>query len=270
MASIVARVRDIAGRPGILSASVFEGYPYADVKDMGMSCLVIGDEAPARSACDELAQLVWQSRHQFLGTALAPEEAVRLRSDQGPVVLLDVGDNVGGGGDGRSTTLLAHMLQEAVGRTATVIHDPHAVETCLAAGVGQEVVVDIGRPALRLTGTVGLVTDGRFEEPNPTHGGFRFFDSGPTCVLNLDNEDVVLLTSKLVLPISIQQLVVSGIEPSERRMIVAKGVVSPQPAYSGVAGSMVLVDTPGVTTSNLHQLAYHHRRRPMFPFEDVE
>lgn len=270
MASIVARARDIAGRPGILSASVFEGYPYADVTDMGMSCLVIGDEEASHRACDELARLVWDSRQDFVGVATPPEEAVRRRSDTGPIILLDVGDNVGGGGDGRSTTLLAHMRDQHVGRTATIIHDPAAVDICLAAGEGVAVSVDVGRPALQLEGTVGLITDGHYEDPNPTHGGFRFFDTGPTCVLHLDNDDVVLLASKLVLPISIQQFVASGIDPASRRMIVAKGVVSPQPALAGIAGAMVLVDSPGVTTSNLEQLPYTNRRRPMFPFENVD
>jgi microcystin degradation protein MlrC len=270
MASIVSLVRDIAARPGILSASVFEGYPYADVTDMGMSCLVVGDEEVAHTACGELAQLVWDLRHDFVGVATPPAEAVRRRSDAGPIILLDVGDNVGGGGDGRSTTLLAHMRDQQVGRTATIIHDPDAVGMCVAAGEGATVTVEVGRPALELQGTVGLITDGHYEDPNPTHGGFRFFDTGPTCVLHLDNEDVVILTTKLVLPISVQQFVASGIDPASRRMIVAKGVVSPRPAFAGIAGGMVLVDSPGVTTSNLEQLPYKNRRRPMFPFETVD
>lgn len=267
MAAIIARAEDIAQRPGIHSASVFEGYPYADVADMGMSCLVIGDSDAATSACDELAQFVWDSRDGFVGVATPPAEAVRVKSDQGPVILLDVGDNVGGGGDGRSTTLLAHMREQQVGHTVTIINDPDAVAVCVAAGEGSSVTVDVGRPTLQLEGIVGTITDGQFEDPEPTHAGFRFFDTGATCVLRLDNDDVVLLTSKLVLPISIQQFVASGIDVAGRRIIVAKGVVSPRPVFADIAGAMVLVDTPGETTSNLETLHYTNRRRPMFPFE---
>src|SRR5690606_26288257 len=43
MSGIVAAATDLASRPGILSTSVFEGYPWADVEQMGMSCLVIAD-----------------------------------------------------------------------------------------------------------------------------------------------------------------------------------------------------------------------------------
>jgi microcystin degradation protein MlrC len=184
--------------------------------------------------------------------------------------LLDVGDNVGGGSDGASTTLFAEMRAQEVGHTATIINDPDAVAVCVAAGEGATVTIDVGRPALRLEGVVGKITDGQFEDPNPTHAGFRFFDTGQTCVVHLDNHDVVLLTSKLVLPISIQQFVASGIDPATRRMIVAKGVVSPRPVFANIAGDMVLVDTPGVTTSNLELLEYTNRRRPMFPFEHLD
>ena len=267
MATIMARARDIVARPGLLSVSVFEGYPYADVEDMGMSCLAVGDAKVTRLACDELADFIWSNRNDFTGSAMLPAEAVELRSDDGPVVLLDVGDNVGAGGDGRSTTLLATMRSVGVGQTVTIIQDSQAVAACLAARVGARVVVEVGRPVLRLEGVVGTITDGRYEDPNSTHGGYRFFDSGPTCVLKLDREDVVILTSKLVLPISVEQLRSVGIDPTNRRMIVAKGVVSPQASYGTVAGKMVLVNTPGVTTSDLDGLQYKNRRHPLYPFE---
>lgn len=272
MASIMARVRQIATRDGIASVSVFEGYPYADVDDMGMSCLAVGDADAARAACDELAEFIWESRHDFTGTATPISEAVASieATDDAPVVLLDVGDNVGGGGDGRSTAILAELLATGPGGSVTIIHDPVAVAACTAAGEGSRVTVDVGRPALQLEGTVGTITDGLFEDPKPTHGGYRFFDSATTCVLHLDNDDLVVLTTKLVLPISLEQLRASGIDPTRRRAIVAKGVVSPQPAYGAIASRMILVDSPGVTTSDLDSLPYEHRRSPLFPFERVE
>ena len=43
MKAIVAGIPEVLGRPGILSASVAEGYPYADVEEMGMAFLAIHD-----------------------------------------------------------------------------------------------------------------------------------------------------------------------------------------------------------------------------------
>jgi microcystin degradation protein MlrC len=48
---------------------------------------------------------------------------------------------------------------------------------------------------------------------------------------------------------------------------VAKGVVSPRPAYEPIASEVVLVNTPGSTSADLSTFDYQRRRRPLFPFE---
>jgi microcystin degradation protein MlrC len=50
-------------------------------------------------------------------------------------------------------------------------------------------------------------------------------------------------------------------------MIVAKGVNAPIAAYAPVCPTLVKVNTPGCTTADMLQLTYHHRRRPMVPWE---
>ncbi|MDQ3808667.1 MAG: MlrC C-terminal domain-containing protein, partial [Chloroflexota bacterium] len=64
------------------------------------------------------------------------------------------------------------------------------MRACVAAGVGTTITLSVGgktddrhdRP-MQVTGRVRVVSDDRFEEPTPTHGGFRFFDGGTTVVL---------------------------------------------------------------------------------------
>ena len=58
-----------------------------------------------------------------------------------------------------------------------------------------------------------------------------------------------------------------GVRPENFKVVVAKGVVSPRPAYQPIAAQIVLVNTPGVTTSDLSQFEYRRRRRPLYPFE---
>ena len=50
-------------------------------------------------------------------------------------------------------------------------------------------------------------------------------------------------------------------------MIVAKGVHAPVAAYAPACPSFIRVNTPGVTTADIGNLPYQHRRRPLFPFE---
>ena len=194
--------------------------------------------------------------------------------DGRPNVLLDVGDNIGGGGPADSTFLLVAALEAGVSGFLMILHDPQAVEICIAAGKGAQITLEVGakkderhgQPVL-IHGTVSLISDGKYEEPTPVHGGYRFFDSGPTAVLELANDVILILTTKIALPITLEQIRSLGIRPEDRRVIVAKGTISPQAAYRPIAGNVILVNTPGDTSSDLEHFAYKRRRRPLHPFE---
>jgi microcystin degradation protein MlrC len=86
-------------------------------------------------------------------------------------------------------------------------------------------------------------------------------------VLETEDERTLVLTSRRVGNTSIEQMYSVGVDPARYQVVVAKGVVSPRPAYEPIAAEIVLVNTPGVTTSDLAFFPYRHRRRPLFPFE---
>lgn len=278
MREIMAAATSILDEPGILSVTVAEGYPYADVAQMGMSCLVISDGSPevARDAVRRLATLMWAARGDFQGSPPGPKDAIAMALEGAvwPTVLLDVGDNIGGGGPGHSTVLLDAAMAARVSGLLMILHDPDAVDACVTAGTGSTLEVQVGPPVegihgrpMRVRGIVRRIGDGHFEEPTATHGGFRFFDAGTSVVLDIGDDNLIVLTSKVTLPTSLQQLVSLGIVPENRRIIVAKGVVSPQAAYSRIARRMILVDTSGVTSCDLGGFDYRRRRRPLHPFE---
>jgi microcystin degradation protein MlrC len=278
MQGLMEDLASVLARPGILSGSVVEGYPYADVAEMGMSFLVVSDGDPnaARDGARWLAERAWSRRAELVGSAPSPEQALRAAqaAERGPIVLMDVGDNVGGGSPGDSTILLAEAQRLGVRSFLVTLYDPESVAQCVAAGADGRVDLQVGGKTDQLhgapvpvTGTVLRLADGHFEEPNPIHGGHRFFDQGQTAVVETDDGHTLILTSKLILPLSIQQVRSVGVRPEDFKVIVAKGVVSPRPAYQPIAAQIVLVDTPGVTRASLDGFLYHRRRRPLFPFE---
>ncbi|OXM74162.1 MULTISPECIES: M81 family metallopeptidase [Amycolatopsis] len=281
MAELVAKAREVAGWPGMLSASVVEGFPYADVPQMGMSCIAIhdGDEFEATVAAQELANQVWKRRSGLQAQGLAVSEAldIAVREPDGPVVLLDAGDNIGGGAPGDSTVILQAALDRGVPPLVQTLWDPHSARQCIEAGEGSEVhlrvgakhVHSAGRP-VPVHGTVRAVSDGRFEEPAATHGGFRFFDQGPTAVLDTAEGHTLVIGSKAVMNSSLQQLLSVGVDPARYHIVVAKGVNSPRAAYGAIARRMVVVDTEGITAMNLGRFTYRHRRKPLYPFEAAE
>src|SRR5207244_5432918 len=94
-------VRNLERQPGILSASLLPGFAYADVPQMGPSVVVVadGDADLARREADRLAGRLWDARECLAATLpdAATAVAEALRAERLPVVLVDTGDNVGGG-----------------------------------------------------------------------------------------------------------------------------------------------------------------------------
>jgi microcystin degradation protein MlrC len=279
MSAILDDLEAVLATPGMLSASVAEGYPYADVAEMGMAVLTVHDGSAETAAVEarKLAARIWARRGEFLASAMPVDEAIREAGvSEGPVLLLDVGDNIGGGAPGDSNVLLEAAIRLGAHGVLAILFDPEAVRACAQAGVGTTLTLPVGgkRGPLRdrrveVTGQVRLVADGRFEEATPTHGGFRHFDPGITAVLDTTDGHTVVLISKLIPPLSIRQLTTLGIDPSSFAMIVAKGVQSPRPAYEPIAKRLIMVDTPGVTAASLSDFAYRSRRKPLHPFEEV-
>jgi microcystin degradation protein MlrC len=278
MLSIVHAAEELIQQRRLVSASVAEGYPYADVAQMGMAFLAIsdGDEPAAREAARWMARRAWDKREYFVADTPTPEAALRaaMTAPKGPVVLMDVGDNIYGGSPADSTILLETARRLGVRSYLQTLRDPEAVSACVAAGVGSTVSLEVGgktddrhgRP-VAVTGKVRRISDGKFEDSTPIHGGFRFFDGGTTVVLETEDDHTLVLTTRLIGNTSLQQMYSVGVRPETKHVIVAKGVVSPRPAYAPIAAQIVLVNTPGVTTSDLSFFTYQHRRRPLYPFE---
>ena len=261
----------------VLTNSILLGFPYADVAEMGSSVIVVTDDDPAlaRQLADDLAREMWRRREDFVGNFIGIDEALdRAAALAGPVCLLDMGDNVGGGSPGDGTLLAQAIDQRKMPRSLVVLHDPPSVAAATAAGAGATLAMQLGGKTdlrhgepLHCQATVLGLFDGRFAEPQPRHGGFTTLDQGPTAILQTDAGLTVMLTSRRMPPFSLRQLTTFGVEPETFHLLVAKGVNAPLAAYREVCENFIRVNTPGCTTADILSLAYHHRRRPMFPFE---
>jgi microcystin degradation protein MlrC len=63
------------------------------------------------------------------------------------------------------------------------------------------------------------------------------------------------------------QLTSLGLDLTDYRAVVAKGVNSPLAGYLPVVTSYTFVDTPGCSASDLSSLTFERRPVPMLPFE---
>jgi microcystin degradation protein MlrC len=280
MRSVMAAVEAANQRPRIIHTSMGQGYPWADVEEMGAAFYAVadGDPAAARDAARWMAEQAWARRAELaVAKTFTPREALEHAVSapfKGPILLLDVGDNVGAGSAGDSTFILAEAQRLGVRSLLETFRAPEAVQTCVAAGVGSTVTLQLGGETdalhglpVTVTGDVRLIADGKFEDPEPIHGGFRYFNNGTSVVLDTTDGHTLLLVTTRYLNTSRQQYVTVGVQPQDYRVIVGKGVVSPRPAYQPIAAEMLLVNTGGASSADLSIFTYQRRRRPLYPFE---
>ena len=107
------REREEAGE--IVNVSVFGNFAFSDTAKNGLSVVVTarGGAAKAALLANEIATRAWNNRTAFTRDMTSIEAAVAIaaRDDRAPVIFSDAGDNPGGGGEGRTTWLLAALAQ---------------------------------------------------------------------------------------------------------------------------------------------------------------
>jgi microcystin degradation protein MlrC len=246
---------------------------------MGSATLVVadGDQTLAQRLADELADWLWTHRSDFVARLISIDEAIeRAYSVPGPVCLLDMGDNVGGGSPADSTFLARALDRRGEGRALVCLFDPASVQAAQAAGPGARVRLAAGGHTDERHGeplesdfTVVSLHDGKFRETQARHGGFTDCDQGPTAVVRTDRGLTAILTSLRMPPFSLGQITSCGLDPAQFQVLVAKGVIAPVAAYAPICRELIRVNTPGVTTADMAALPYAHRRRPLFPFEET-
>jgi microcystin degradation protein MlrC len=276
--SFLRAVRDVEDRPDVLAVSLLLGFPYADVPQMGPSVVAVtdGDSRLARHAADRVGAALWDIRGRL--TRRLPDAAaavaLALKAERLPVVLVDTGDNVGGGSAADGTVLLAEMLRQGATEGVVCLYAPDEVRACAAAGVGAEVALTVGGRVdrrhgqpLTLTGRVRLLHDGTYVEPEVRHGGKRVNHMGPTALVEVAGRNMLVLTTHRHPPFSLGQLTCLGIRPEGQRLLVVKAAIAYKAAYAPVAGTIIEADTPGLTAINPAHFEYRQIRRPMFPLD---
>ena len=272
-------------REDALAASLFTGFPHADVRNAGLSAVVVtdDDEALARRLRDELLAQAWQARESFvfrsenLSQSVARAKAMAGAAAAGPVFLLDHCDNCASGGTMDTTVVLAEILRQGLSdMVAFAIYDPAAVQQAISAGVGAEVTLSIGgkmkmpaiaapSPPLGVSGRVRTITDGRYRNRGPMWRGMEA-NMGPSVVLETENAQIVLI-SQHVEPYDINCLLSLGIDPREKKFVMLKSRVHWRAGMGEIARAIVECAGVGVCTSDYDQLSFTKVRRPIYPLD---
>jgi microcystin degradation protein MlrC len=279
---IQARCIEMESR-GALCASLFVGFPHADIRNAGLSAVVVTDGDPplARKWCDELLDMAWATRGQWvyevepLAKSFARAREIATR----PVVLLDHYDNAASGGTMDTMAVLAGIIEAQLDDVAAfAIYDPHAVEAMQRAGRGSKVTLRLGgrfdMPSiglkgqpLEVSGTVKNLTDGRFRNRGPMSKGV-LMDMGSTAVLDTGRVEIVVISHQQE-PNDLECFYSQGIDPTRKRYLMLKSRVHWRAGFGDLAKAIVECAGVGVCTSDYSTLDFRRVRRPIYPLDAI-
>jgi microcystin degradation protein MlrC len=268
---------------GALAASLFTGFPHADIKNAGLSAVVVtdGDRKLAEDLRDELLDRAWVEREAFVYRIEPLRQSVArakaMAPGDGPVVLLDHYDNCASGGTMDTTVALAEILRQGLEDVAAfAVYDPEAVQQAIAAGIGARVTLSIGgkfampaipaeSPPLAVTGTVKTISNGRYKNRGPMGRGVQM-DMGPSVVLDTGTVEIVLI-SRHVEPNDLNCFLALGIDPTQKRYVMLKSRIHWRAGLGKLAAAVVDCAGVGVCTSDYGQLEFKKVRRPIYPLD---
>lgn len=277
MADLVSMARCLEAAGACLSASVFLVQPWLDVPETGCAVVIVTDDDgdAAQRLADRIALEMWQRRDAFIAHLIPVEEAVdrALAANGKPVVLADPGDSTSSGAPGDSTAILEQLLARNVTCPVLLpIVDREAVRLAQEVGKGRRIALELGaRFSAPFSHPVHIEAEVRFVGP----ASFRFagpvltgmeVKMGMTAVLSTGPISIVV-TERPTWTVDPGMYRAVGLEPDEAQVVVVKSPNMFRAAYAEMAHEIIVVDTPGVASSNLLSLPFTRLPRPCYPFD---
>lgn len=279
--SINRLLDQIEADPRILCCSYHIGYLRHDSEHCGAGVIVVPnrleDEDYARKKADEIADFVWQRRHEFhfTGNAAEPEDALNesIQFDGRPCFLSDSGDNVTAGAPGVNTTVLKQILE---------LKDFHGKELLIASitdsklcsgflsdkQAGDEIEFDLGAQLDANSGKIRL--KGIVISTGELHRRYGDEAVAGTCwTVKLSDFPVTVVIASA--PVSFserQQYVKAQVDLDAYDLIVVKqGYLYPE--LMAMASHYIMSLTDGACMQRTERLSYKKVIRPIYPLDEI-
>jgi len=267
----------------VLNASIFGGFPLADIPYVGLTAVIVGDGDPAAANAlrDELLAMAWERRRDFVYEfeTLAESVARAKAATAWPVVLADHGDNCGAGGQTDVMDALEEVMRQGLDDVvAGPFWDPAAVQQMFKAGEGAELSFALGgktdMPALELKGRplnvrgrVAKLTDGHFTVTGPMMTGMQI-SLGRTAVLDT-GKVLIFVSENRYEPFDTGCFTHAGVDPAKKKYVLIKSRQHFRAGFEPLAKEIILVAGPGVCSSDYSLFPFKHMRRPIYPLDDM-
>ena len=269
----------------ILNISIVAGFAYSDTSVNGLHVLVTArdNELAAARLCKKIAEMAWSMRERFLWNLVPLEQAVAKAVEVGhdikspPVLLADLGDNVGAGGPGNTLWLTRTLHQaKATGVVIGSFFDPELVSAATNTGIGSSIQATFngdGWDGAESTYVVDNVLvqhlhPGEFYISTGPLSGMRV-NAGPMCLLKFDGIQVLVTSRRPIVWPDPELLESMDIKIASIRTLVLKCRSNYRAVYDQYFDSenMIEVDTLGRTSPVLSRHDWKRIPRPSYPLD---
>lgn len=267
--SVYSMIPEIEAMEGVIDASLWVGYAWADEARSAATVFVHGtDETVVRREAERLARAWWDVRDDFEFCAPAGQADWCIQqafdSTERPFFISDSGDNPTAGGSNDVAWMLGQLLatpELASGERTAIWAScvaPDAVRTCFEAGVGADVELSVGGAygggdPVSLTGKVFSL-----------HNETRMVDL-EVAVVRSGGVHAILTSWRRPYHF-VKDLLALGLNPADHDITAVK-IGYLQPDLYAAAKGWVLALTPGGVDQDLERLTYTKVERPIHPLD---
>ncbi|MBR2746551.1 MAG: M81 family metallopeptidase [Erysipelotrichaceae bacterium] len=279
--SINAYMDEMEKDPKILSASWHVGYIRHDTDVAGCGIVVVPSSVEyqqyAEKKADELAEYVWNKRHEFhyTGTTAKPDEALKMALEypEAPVFITDSGDNVTSRARGANTVILREVmaLKEINKKIIFAsIMDDNCYRELASHREGDIVDISLGKCFDELSAKVDLKV--RIKKIGTIKGSKltgEQGDFGGAIVVNVVDTPVDIIVAENNHVFSERhQMIALECDWFDYDIIVGKmGYAFPELVRDGKLCIMSLTD--GVTVQDITRIPFKRIMRPMYPIDNI-
>ncbi|MDB2645359.1 M81 family metallopeptidase [Pseudomonadales bacterium] len=269
----------------ILNISIVAGFAYSDTSVNGLHVLVTArdSELVAATLCKKIAEMAWSMRERFLWNLVPLANAVAKAVEGGldnkspPVLLADLGDNVGAGGPGNTLWLTKALHKaKATGVVIGSFFDPELVSAATNAGIGSSIQATFNGDGWEGAESTYIVDNvlvqhlhpGEFYISTGPLSGMRV-NAGPMCLLKFDGIQVLVTSRRPIVWPDPELLESMDIKIASIRTLVLKCRSNYRAVYNKYfdSESMIEVDTPGRTSPVLSRHDWKRIPRPSYPLD---
>jgi microcystin degradation protein MlrC len=270
--------RRLEAEPGVVDCTVFHGFPFTDVPEVGVHVVVTTDADIdlARRTAAKVGAWIWDAKERFRVEHPTPDQAVRaaLEMTGQPIVINETNDNAGGGAPGDGTQLLQALIdQGADDAVFGFLCDAESVAVCHDAGVGAVVHLRLGAKHDRVHGEtietdayVKCLTDGRFTLRAFAEGSRVSLGRCARVVLGgRDGGIEVIVAERRAQTLDDTIFRLHGIDVTEYKIVALKSSNHFRAGFRDVAAAIVTSDAPGLTTTRVEVFDHQRSARPLWP-----